>query len=118
MRKNDVEKYRKALLVLKGRLTGIVTGMRKEALEKEDAPSVDHLADHGTDHFDQDLTLALVENEQGTIQAIDDALERLDQGGYGLCEGCSKPIPKARLDALPHARFCLNCQEAADSDRE
>ena len=118
MKKADIEKYRKALLSLKSRLSGTVTGMRKEALEKDDAPSVDHLADHGTDHFDQDLTLALLENEQETIQAIDEALGRLEDGSYGSCESCAKPISKARLDAIPHARLCLACQEAAESDRE
>ena len=115
MKKVDQEKYKKTLLALKGRLAGTVSGMRREALEKEGAPSLDALADHGTDLFDQDLTLSLLENEQETIQAIDEALQRLALGSYGACEHCSKPISKARLDALPHAKLCLACKEAEEN---
>lgn len=118
MKKADSEKYRKVLITLKDKLSGTARGMRREALEKDDVPSIDHLADHGTDHFDQDLTLSLLENEQEAIQAIDEALARLDHGTFGTCESCSKPIAKARLEALPHARFCLACQEELDRNRE
>ena len=114
MRKADLDKYRDSLLRMKARLSGMVDGMASGALRSDDAPSVDHLADHGSDHFNQDLTLALVENEQGTIQEIDEALRRIDQKTYGACEGCTAAINRKRLTAIPHARLCVECQEKED----
>jgi DnaK suppressor protein len=119
MKKPNREKYRKRLLDIKARLTGTVEGMRREALEKDEmAPSDDHMADHGTTMYDQDLTLTLVEDQQETIQQIDEALGRIDAGTYGACDHCEVPIAKARLDALPHAKLCLECQERLEEHGE
>lgn len=115
MRKTEREKYRKKLLDAKARLTGTVEGMRREALEQdESAPSDDHMADHGSAQYDSDLTLTIVEDQQETIQQIDEALDRVDAGTYGKCEACKETIAKARLDALPQAKYCVDCQERID----
>jgi len=122
MRKTEREKYRKMLLDLKARLTGTVEGMRREALEADEAaPSDDHMADHGSAMYDQDLTLTLVEGEQERIRQIDGALQRVEEATFGKCAGCADDvgvcgekggdIPKARLDALPWTRFCVAHQE-------
>lgn len=121
MRKTERDKYRKLLLGLKVRLSGTVEGMRKEALEVDDsAPSDDHMADHGSAQYDQDVTLSIVESEQERIRDIDEALERIEAGSYGNCEGCkdedgnpkkNRDIPRARLEALPYTKYCVDCQE-------
>ena len=115
MRKNEREKYRQKLLDHKARLTGTVEGMRREALEQdESAPSADHMADHGSAQYDSDLTLTLVEDQQETIQQIEEALDRIEAGSYGKCDACKEPIAKARLQALPQAKYCVDCQERLD----
>lgn len=63
---------------------------------------------------DMDVTLLLMESE--TLKRIDDALRRLDDGTYGVCARCEEPIAEARLQALPFAELCRDCQERAESD--
>ena len=119
MRKTDRERYKKKLIEWKFRFTGTVEGMRREALEQDEAaPSDAHMADHGTAQYAQDLTLTLVEDQQETIQAIDEALARVESTDYGKCDGCKEPIAKARLDALPHAKLCVDCQERLEERGE
>lgn len=70
-----------------------------------------HLADMGSDRAESDVSLGRRESASGEIQDIDDALERLRDGSFGLCESCEKPILKARLEAIPYARLCLKCKQ-------
>jgi RNA polymerase-binding protein DksA len=114
--KADIEKLRHRLLAEKARILGTVHGMRNEALESGDAPSGDNIADHGTDVYEQDMTLSLVEREQSNIQAIDEALAKIADGTFGHCEQCETNIRKERLEALPYARNCLDCQEKHESN--
>jgi RNA polymerase-binding protein DksA len=66
-----------------------------------------HMADLGTDNYEQEFALGLMDSERKLLREIDDALERIEQGIYGICEGTGKPIPKARLEAQPWARYCV-----------
>jgi RNA polymerase-binding transcription factor DksA len=68
-----------------------------------------HMADIGTDNFEQEFTLSLLQNEENVLKEISSAMERLDKGTFGICEECQSPIPKLRLDALPYARNCVEC---------
>jgi RNA polymerase-binding transcription factor DksA len=68
-----------------------------------------HMADMGTDNFEQEMSFSLLENEQQTLEEVNDALDRIKAGSFGLCEDCQKPIPRPRLQALPYARFCVDC---------
>ncbi|HLF95281.1 MAG TPA: TraR/DksA C4-type zinc finger protein [Planctomycetota bacterium] len=70
-----------------------------------------HLADLGTDSFEQDITLGLMENESDELHEIEEALDRIKDGSFGLCESCKKKIPKERLKAIPYARLCVNCKK-------
>jgi RNA polymerase-binding transcription factor DksA len=103
--------------------------MEGSALKEGDSEvSVDHMADHGTDTFDQDFTLGLIENEEQTIREIDAAIERIQDGTYGLCEPCmDEPvklcktcpyIPKARIEAIPYTRYCVEYARIAERHRE
>jgi RNA polymerase-binding transcription factor DksA len=125
--KAEVNKYRKLLEARLAVLRGDVGSMRDEALRaSEQDASVDHLGDHGTDNYDQGFLLGLIENEEETIQLIEEALERLDGGGdwpFGACPLCVEEaddgrlkktevwIPKARLEYLPEARYCVRHKE-------
>jgi RNA polymerase-binding protein DksA len=115
MTKPELEAYRETLLTLRTRLRGDVNHLADEALGvngakaggKSNAP-VD-MADVATDNFEQEFTLSLLQNQEQVLEEIGEALERIRQNTFGRCEECDKPIPKARLQALPYARHCVAC---------
>jgi DnaK suppressor protein len=120
--KADLEHFRKLLLDRRRRILGTVQGMEEEALKASDQDfSVDHMADHGSDNFEQDFTLALVESERRELFEIERALHRIEQGTYGVCEGTGNPIPRPRLEAIPWARYSVEYQrrlEAGEVEEE
>src|SRR3979411_47306 len=69
-----------------------------------------HQADAGSDAYDRDFALSLLSQEQDALYEIEEALKRIDGGTYGICEMSGKPIPHARLEAIPFARFTVECQ--------
>ncbi len=68
-----------------------------------------HLGDMGTDEFMQEMNATLLDNEQYLVDEARAALRRIEAGTFGVCESCGKPVPKERLDVLPHTRFCVRC---------
>ena len=68
-----------------------------------------HMADIGSDNFDQEFTLSLMENDGGTLEQIEDALERIESGTYGACVECGGRILKTRLNAIPYTPYCIKC---------
>jgi RNA polymerase-binding transcription factor DksA len=70
-----------------------------------------HMADVGSDAFEHDLNLNLVENEEEELEQIEEALEKIPKGNFGLCEMCRKPITKERIKAIPYARLCIACKK-------
>jgi RNA polymerase-binding protein DksA len=66
-----------------------------------------HMADLGTDNYEQEFALGLMNSERRLLTEIDEALQRIEAGTYGICLGTGKPIPKARLEAQPWARYCV-----------
>ena len=77
-----------------------------------------HMADAGTDNFDREFALSMVSNEQEALYEINEALKRLENGTYGVCEMSGKPIPKARLDAIPWARYTVECQAEIEKTQQ
>jgi RNA polymerase-binding protein DksA len=116
MKKAEMKVYRERLLALRARLRGDVNQMADAALNKSrseangDLSSMPiHMADIGSDNFEQEFTLSLMESEGGTLEQIEAALERIEDGDYGDCEECGARIPKTRLNALPYATMCVKC---------
>lgn len=116
MTKAELESFREQLLQLRNRLTGDVASLSEEALRARggeasgslsNAPL--HMADLGTDNFEQEFTFGLLQNQEQALDEISEALERINRGTYGTCEECKQPIPKPRLQALPSARYCVAC---------
>jgi DnaK suppressor protein len=70
-----------------------------------------HMADMATDNFDREFSLDLASAEQGMLNRIDEALKKIQDGSYGVCENCNKPISLKRLKAVPYAKLCIKCQE-------
>ena len=77
-----------------------------------------HLADLGTDSYEQSADLGLAEQISRTIADVDRALDRIDEGTYGVCQGCSKAISIERLEAIPSAARCAQCQSAVEREGE
>jgi DnaK suppressor protein len=121
MNKAEMQAFRDRLVALRGRLRGDVTAMAKTALHQssDDAGPGStmpiHMAELGSDNFEQEFTLSLMENEEGTLAAIEAALERVEQGVYGKCAECEGTIPKQRLNALPYAVHCVRCAEKLEN---
>jgi len=116
MKKMDAKVYKERLLALRARLRGDVDQMADAALKKRrsdasgDLSSMPiHMADIGSDNFEQEFTLTLMESEEVTLELIETSLERIEDGTYGQCEECGVKIPKARLNAVPYASMCVKC---------
>ncbi len=116
MNKADLKAFKDRLLALRARLRGDVTQMAEATLKKNrtesngDLSSMPiHMADIGSDNFEQEFTLSLMENEEGTLGLIESSLERIEEGTYGQCEECGVRIPKSRLNAIPYATLCVRC---------
>lgn len=112
----EMESYRRVLQGLRSRLRGDLDRMTDEALRRQTSggsgslSSVPlHMADLGTENYDQEFTLGLIENEQGTLEQINEALDRVERGTFGQCAECGEPISKPRLQAIPYARHCIRC---------
>ena len=123
LKPEDLTSFQESLLGLRARLRGDLDQMTDEALRRGQPDSSGnlsnvplHMADVGTENYDQEFTLNLIENEQDTLGQIHAALGRIDAGTYGRCEECGGPVlPKARLKELPDTRYCVECAKKLDS---
>ncbi len=125
MNKREMKKYREILLEKKERLSGEIQHLGEETLKKTQRDQSGdlsgyslHMADVATDNFDREFALSLFSNEQEIMYEIDEAIERIDNGEFGNCEMCEKPISEKRLKALPYARCCTACQEKEEKKRK
>jgi len=110
----DLKKFEQLLLHKRAEILGDVDHMKQEALKKErsDLSNVPfHMADAGSDNFEMENTLGLMDEEVKILTEIDAALTRIERKTYGICEGSGKPIPKARLEAIPWARYCVEYKQ-------
>ena len=120
----DLQHYRGLLLQKRREILGNVSEIEGEALRKSrldasgDLSSMPiHMADLGTDNFDQEFSLELMDSERRLLVEIDDALNRITAGTYGICEGTGKPITKARLEAQPWARYSVEYAKMVEEGR-
>jgi RNA polymerase-binding protein DksA len=110
----DIEHFEQMLLEKRREILSNVNEMEDETLKKSrldaagDLSSMPiHMADIGSDNYEQEFTLGLMDSERKLLKEIDDALRRIELGTYGICEGTGRRIQKARLEAQPWARYCL-----------
>ncbi|HEV3138538.1 MAG TPA: TraR/DksA family transcriptional regulator [Pirellulales bacterium] len=118
MKKAELKAFKEQLLSLRARLRGDVTAMADAALRKTrteangDLSSMPiHMADIGSDNYEQEFTLSLMQTDEMTLESIESAIEKIEDGLFGLCEECSGPISKARLNAIPHTPLCIKCAQ-------
>lgn len=116
LKNEEVESYRELLLSLRARLKGDLTQLTDEALHRTGPESSGnlsnmplHMADVGTENYDQEFDLSLIENQQGTMDQIHEALARVEAKTFGVCLECDELIAKPRLQALPYTPYCIEC---------
>jgi RNA polymerase-binding transcription factor DksA len=107
--KVEWQKYYENLLDLHARLRDQMSGLAKESQAEMEGYSL-HMGDSGTDNFDRDFALSLLSSDQDALYEIEEALKRIEKNTYGVCELTNKTIPRARLDAIPWARFTVEAQ--------
>ena len=112
MEKSELEQFKRQLLELRARLSGEVESLIDAIPEDTQAQGnlsnmpmhLGDMADPGTD-----VEINLLHNEQDLLAAVEEALVRVQNGTYGTCEDCGKPIATARLQAIPYTPHCIDC---------
>ena len=118
-----LRKQKSKLLQLRDTLLDSMMGVSRDTLrsraEGSEASAFGmHQADAGSDAYDRDFALSLLSQEQDALYEIEEALKRVDAGTYGVCEMSGKPIPHARLEAIPFARFTVECQTQIEKQKK
>lgn len=110
LRPDQLEEYRRILLIKRAEVLGDVTEMEQEALGGRSgslSSFPQHLADQGSDEYDQSLALGIAASQRKLLAEIDAALDRIENGTFGVCELLGTPIARERLEATPWARHSL-----------
>ncbi len=121
--KKKVDVFRTRLLDLKKKIGKELEEKERETLEKtlkeasgELSSYSIHLADLGSDASERDKEIDILETEERILDRIERALRKIEEGSYGICEDCGKEIPPERLEAIPYALKCRECQEREEKE--
>jgi DnaK suppressor protein len=109
---SEIRQYQAILLAKRNEILGNVSIMQHEALRRDRSDLSNmpiHMADAGTDNYEIENTIGLMDSERKLLMQIYEALERIEDGTYGICAGDGQAIPKQRLEAIPWAKFCVGC---------
>lgn len=117
-----VAEQKQTLLDLRDDVLDSMAGVTRDTLRNhpegsEASGSGEHQADAGSDAYDRDFALSILSKEQNALYEIEEALVRIENGTYGVCEMCYKPIPILRLKAIPFARLTVECQTQWEKER-
>jgi len=122
MNKRELKKFEKLLLAERERLLKGVKAIEEDVLyqpaELSRDSDVTSLAEVGTDSFERETALTLANTETKRLSEINEALIRVQDGTYGICQGTGEPIPQARLEVCPTARYCIAYQEKLEKGEE
>lgn len=118
MTKPDFTLHRERLLTLRARVQGESTHMEHDALKDHSKTTSipTDMAELGSDNADQELTFSLLGSDKDTLDQIEAAIQRIEDGSYGRCEACGEQIPETRLDAIPYAALCVQCASQREQD--
>lgn len=114
----EMQKFRETLLSERARLEAELEEIESRTARTTDAERAtelssyeDHPADLASETFEREKDLAIAESVESLLNQVNTALEKLERGTYGVCDACGRPIKRARLQALPFATLCLECQD-------
>lgn len=105
-----MEIFRDVVLAKRREIVGDMSSMEREALRSSGSNLSNlpmHMADMGTDNYEQEFTLGLMEKDRKLLRNLNNALAKIQNGTFGICEGTGKPISRARLEAQPWARYSI-----------
>ncbi len=120
LNKTELKKFEKLLLEERERLLNSIENIEEASRTesgRDNGGDLTSYAETGTDSFGMETALNIASGESQRLMDINDALQRIKRGTYGICEGSGKPIPKKRLEAFPAARFCVEYQEELERDQ-
>ena len=125
MNKKDLKIFKELLLKKKLELIKGIDHIASDALKTSQRDAAGdlsayslHMADMATDNYDREFSLGLADNEQKILNRINEALEKIEDNKFGLCELCEKVISKVRLKAVPYAELCVPCQEKQEKKKK
>jgi len=113
MTKKEMEKYRRLLEEKKASLSAEIAKTRSAEVETTEEATQD-IADKAVSSYTREFLYSLTDGERGTLLRIDEALGRIDLGTYGSCLNCHTAMTEKRLNAVPWAPYCLDCQELSE----
>ncbi len=116
--KKELAEFKKLILRKKEEIIDGIKHISEDTLKKSQKDAAGdisgytyHMADVATDTYDREFSLGLASNDREALYELDDALKKIDEGTFGVCEACKSLITKNRLKAVPDARLCVKCQE-------
>jgi len=116
--KKELLEFRKIILKRKDEIDSEIKHISEDTLKKSQKDASGdisgytyHMADVATDNYDREFSLGLASKDRKSLYDLEDALKRIEDGTFGVCEACDSLISKARLKAVPQARLCVKCQE-------
>jgi len=122
MRKTELQRFRKMLQEEKDRVMRSLAQHEKIIKHTDDQSGVEmgkahsnHMADQGSDEYQYETTIKFANTEGRYLYNIEEALRRIEDGSYGKCQDCGKPIALPRLKRLPYTRLCIECKEKEEA---
>ncbi len=123
MLKTDLTTFKKLILKKKEDIVEHIRDISEETVKKSQKDASGdissytyHMADVATDNYDREFSMGRVSDDREFLFELDDALKRIEDGSFGICEDCGALISKTRLKAVPSARLCIKCQEKKDKN--
>ena len=122
--KREIKQFKQALLRERAKFAGEIRTLAREASKNPRDASGDlssytiHMADMSADTYERELVTTLASSEQAVLYQIEDALKRIDEGAYGVCQQCQKPITLSRLRAVPYTSLCISCQRTKEQQNK
>ena len=112
LKKSEIAEFKKRLEDLRAKLTSTLEGATQDVKQSEQGSGYSqHQADQGTDNFDRSVSIDVATKEYSILRQIDRALEKIEEGNYGICDVTGDSIPKPRLEAVPYATMTVKAQE-------
>ena len=123
LNKTQLKQFKQLLLQERAKFAGVIRTLAQEASKNPREASGDlssytvHMADMSADTYERELVSSLASSEQIVLYQIEDALKRIEEGTYGACQQCQKPISLSRLRAVPYTSLCISCQRTKEQKR-
>jgi len=112
-----IEKLKQFLLQKREEVIGGVMQIRASSQEMGQ-DGIQDMADEASNLYNQQILMSLNENQRKTLREVDEALDRIEEGTYGICDSCEKPIALKRLQIKPFAKYCVQCQDVIEKQMD